>query len=124
MGGGILNFQTLTLINVTITGNRSSGEGGGIFNRMGGTVSATNAIIADNLSGGDCSGDGLTTLGRSQEQSSSMTSLRRILIILSVGPSAILADLHITGRRQKHVAPIGHLRYSLSYGARDHFRPS
>jgi CSLREA domain-containing protein len=49
-GGGILNFGTLTLINVAISGNESSGlEGGGIWNR--GALTIVGSTISGNASG-------------------------------------------------------------------------
>ena len=55
-GGGIWNEvgSTLMIINSTLVGNIGS-AGGGIRNN-GGTVELINSIIANNLTGGDCSG--------------------------------------------------------------------
>jgi CSLREA domain-containing protein len=50
-GGGISNSSWITLINTTITGN-SAESGGGVD---GSPYYVANSIIANNLSGGDCS---------------------------------------------------------------------
>jgi hypothetical protein len=58
-GGGINTAASTTLTNVTITGNSSgSGPGaqGGGINVLLGSVSVKNSIIANNPTGGDCSG--------------------------------------------------------------------
>ena len=49
-GGGIFNFGTLTLTNVTITGNLGQRSGGGIFNSRG-TVQLNNVTVAKNSGG-------------------------------------------------------------------------
>jgi CSLREA domain-containing protein len=83
-GGGILNVGNLTLVNVTISGNSAVNEGGaiqnageasltnvtialntaasggGIFNTS--SITLKNTIVADSLSGGDCSGS-ITSAG-------------------------------------------------------------
>ncbi len=46
----------LTLKNVTISNNSAIENGGGIFNELGSTVTLRNTIVADNATGGDCSG--------------------------------------------------------------------
>ena len=48
LGGGIISDGTLELNNTTIIGN-SAATGGGIANEFGGTLSATNTIVADNV---------------------------------------------------------------------------
>jgi CSLREA domain-containing protein len=53
-GGGMYNNSNPTLINVTFSGNSAS-DGGGINNGSG-VPTLTNTIIANSLSGGDCSG--------------------------------------------------------------------
>ncbi|MEH1895466.1 MAG: VCBS domain-containing protein [Nostoc sp.] len=58
-GGGINNQATLSIINSTITNNTAdsdndgSGDGGGVFNDVGGTVTAKNTIIAGNFDSGN-----------------------------------------------------------------------
>src|SRR5437867_4507102 len=60
-GGGLQAANiSAALTNVTITAN-SAGTGGGIF-RFGGTVSLKNTIVANNVSGGNCS-DSVTSMG-------------------------------------------------------------
>ena len=61
-GGGIGNKGTLALINSTVSQNTAKDNGGGINNDSRGTISLTNTIIANNPSGGDCSGT-ITSLG-------------------------------------------------------------
>ena len=67
-GGGILNFGTLTLKNVTITGNRTGnggdggaggagGSGGGILNSFG-TLIVINSTVSDNQTGNGGNGSG------------------------------------------------------------------
>jgi cysteine-rich repeat protein len=59
-GGGLLNWAIATVSNSTFSGN--TGEGSGIMNGtcglgtgcIGGTLTVTNAIIANNTNGGDC----------------------------------------------------------------------
>jgi hypothetical protein len=52
-GGGIVNFDTLTLTNVTICSN-SANNGGGIWNN-GGITTLKNTIVANSI-GGNCFG--------------------------------------------------------------------
>ena len=70
-GGGIFNCSascgvttaSLALTNSTVSGN-SAARGGGIDNDRGATVILDHTIIANNISGGDCSGAGsFTSLG-------------------------------------------------------------
>lgn len=53
-GGGILNDGTLTLLNVTLDGNKAELAGGGIINSGLATLKFVNTIIANSPSGGDC----------------------------------------------------------------------
>lgn len=70
-GGGISNFGSVTLLNVTMTGNTADADavpnpfdgiddGGGIYNDGGATVSLKNSILAGNSDSGgeapDCAG--------------------------------------------------------------------
>ena len=77
-GGGIHNFSngTLTITNGTVNGNAAAtGNGGGIDNR--GALTLANSIIANSVSGGDCSNIGtLTSLGHnlSRDGSCSFTA--------------------------------------------------
>lgn len=57
-GGGIYSSGKVTIINSTISDNSATEYGGGIF----GTAELINTIIANNPSGGDCSGK-ITSLG-------------------------------------------------------------
>ncbi|MBI1731121.1 CSLREA domain-containing protein [Candidatus Acetothermia bacterium] len=83
-GGGIINIGNLTLVNVTMSGNSAVNDGGAIENAgeaslinvtialstavSGGGIANTssitlkNTIVADSLSGGDCSGS-ITSAG-------------------------------------------------------------
>jgi CSLREA domain-containing protein len=54
-GGAIANGGTLTVTNGTFSGNSADGVGGGLFS-FGSTLTAINTIVANSLSGGDCSG--------------------------------------------------------------------
>jgi hypothetical protein len=47
VGGGILNYGTLTVTSSTLSGNSAVGGGGGIFNSQG-TVTVTNSTISGN----------------------------------------------------------------------------
>ncbi len=58
-GGGILNQGDLTLLNTTLAANESGTGGGGLRNT--GTVMSGNTLYADNVGGGDCSGNGAFT---------------------------------------------------------------
>jgi len=53
-GGGIYNSDDLLLYNCTFSGNSASREGGGVFNTESGQF-ASNNIIANSPSGGNCS---------------------------------------------------------------------
>jgi hypothetical protein len=60
IGGGVLNFNTLTIKNSTISGNTSSVYGGGIFNQDGILV-IDNSTISNNTA--NYSGGGVLNLG-------------------------------------------------------------
>ena len=65
-GGGISNFGALTLTNSTVSGNSATFggiNGGAAGIRNGGTAELVNTIVAANLSGGDCSGAAVISLG-------------------------------------------------------------
>ena len=64
VGGGIYNGGSLTLTNSTISGNRASERGGGIFNRSVGTLNMSNSTVAGNRSrfGSGIYNDGAQTL--------------------------------------------------------------
>lgn len=57
-GGAIVNHSLMFVNNSTIAFNNSGLAGGGIRNAPAGTVNMTNTIVANNLSGGDCSDAG------------------------------------------------------------------
>jgi hypothetical protein len=52
-GGGLYNEDTLTLINTTVSGNRATDSGGGLYNIYG-TLTLTQSIVASNLLSRDC----------------------------------------------------------------------
>jgi hypothetical protein len=61
VGGGILNFGSVSLTNSTVSGNTATYGGGGIWNQ--GSVSLTNSTVSDNtaaLGGGIGNGGSLT----------------------------------------------------------------
>ena len=60
-GGAIINSGNLTLVNVTVTGNSTSGNGGGIANGslQGATMSIVNSTISDNSANGTVDGGGI-----------------------------------------------------------------
>jgi predicted outer membrane repeat protein len=60
-GGGILEGGASTLTNVTLSGNSTAGQGGAIYN-LTGSISLRNTIVANSISGGNCSGT-ITSLG-------------------------------------------------------------
>jgi hypothetical protein len=54
-GGGVYNYHgEVTIINSTISGNGSTLSGGAVYND-GGTITVRNSILANSLSGGNCS---------------------------------------------------------------------
>lgn len=65
-GGGILNEGTLTLLNVTVSGN-TGGGGGGISNRTTGTLTLFNVTVSGNTAGdaGGIFNRGIATLTNS-----------------------------------------------------------
>ena len=102
-GGAILNAQTLTLINVTITTNDAGRNGGGINN--GGTLTIKNSVVALNTAAGtapDARGSG--TLGQ----------FRRLSRFVAVSDAAVLA-LHTRTR-------LAFLRSSTEHSRRASFR--
>ena len=54
LGGGLLNFGTLTLTDSTVSGSGASGNGGGIMNL--GTLTLTDSTVSDNFAGGNGGG--------------------------------------------------------------------
>lgn len=60
-GAGIQNNGTLTVSNVTLTGNSCSGSGGGIFNAGSGNLTLSNSTFYDNT--GSYGGGGVTNTG-------------------------------------------------------------
>ena len=65
-GGAIWNVGQLTLVNSTVSGNTSTGEGSGIFNLGGATLILTNSTVTGNsganLGGGIFTGGGTVTI--------------------------------------------------------------
>jgi CSLREA domain-containing protein len=60
-GGGLYNAGTLTLANVTVSGNTAqTGLGGGLAVGAGSTTTLHNSIIANSPQGGDCLATGAT----------------------------------------------------------------
>jgi hypothetical protein len=55
-GGGILNVGQLSLVNVTVSGNRAR-DGGGLWNSAGQTASLQNVTITANVGGGIFGGE-------------------------------------------------------------------
>ena len=72
-GGGIRNFGRLTVSGCTVTGNRSSWDGGGIANEFGGTLAIIGSTVSQNnnlypggyVGGGGVYNDGAMTLSGS-----------------------------------------------------------
>ena len=59
-GGGIYNDSTLTLANSTVSGNSAGEYGGGILNGGGSTLTLTNSTVSDNSAG---TGGGIRSWG-------------------------------------------------------------
>lgn len=55
IGGGILNFENLTLDGVTVTGNNATGQGGGVWS-SGGALTLVDSTISGNTATGDGGG--------------------------------------------------------------------
>ncbi len=62
-GGGIYNQGTLTVTNLTVSDNVSTGRGGGIYNDNG-TVTATNSTLSGNTAGNSGGGGGIYNQGQ------------------------------------------------------------
>jgi len=62
-GGGIYNQGTLTVTNLTVSDNVSTGRGGGIYNDNG-TVTATNSTLSGNTAGNSGGGGGVYNQGQ------------------------------------------------------------
>jgi len=54
IGGGVLNYGTLTLSGCTLSGNSAASRGGGIYN--GGTLTLSGSIVTQNATGGEGGG--------------------------------------------------------------------
>src|SRR3984957_1659768 len=72
-GAGLDNEGSTTATNVTINGNQSSGEGGGVLNAGTGSLAMTNVTIAENIAHEDA--PGIRNLG-----SSSAVTLRNTIV--------------------------------------------
>jgi len=55
-GGAVYNAGDLTLERVTVSGNSSSGSGGGLYNAVGAQLTLNNATLSGNSAGGDGGG--------------------------------------------------------------------
>jgi CSLREA domain-containing protein len=67
-GGGIRNYASMTLVNVTISANLASnaaGDGGNIYNT--GTLVSRDTLMGEALSSGDCGGSPITSHGYNLE---------------------------------------------------------
>jgi CSLREA domain-containing protein len=69
-GGGIYNSNTATIGNSTFSGNSAVSSGGAILNSSGNTVTISNSIVANSLSGGNCTGS-ITNGGHNLDSSAS-----------------------------------------------------
>lgn len=72
IGGGIFNWETLTVSNSTISGNTASGGGGGISSN-GGTLTVNNSTISGNIASSD-GGGGIDIIGADLTVSNSTIS--------------------------------------------------
>jgi Domain of unknown function (DUF4347) len=73
-GGGIFNGGTVNIINTSILGNAAAGQGGGIFNNDGSTLTVRgNSLISGNRGS---SGGGIYNLGTARVGESSILSNR------------------------------------------------
>ncbi len=64
-GGGLLNIGTLNLKGTLVIANQSGGQGGGVFNKIGGNVVLSGSTIINNTavtSGGGLFADGTTSV--------------------------------------------------------------
>ena len=60
-GGGIWHNEAVAdVVSSTVSGNRAANSGGGVFLYAGGTMTFTNSIVANSVSGGDCQTSGGT----------------------------------------------------------------
>ena len=62
-GGGFSSYGTATIINSTFSDNSANIAGGGVRVPPGGTITLRNTIVANSISGGDCSNEGTLTNG-------------------------------------------------------------
>ena len=70
-GGGILNFGTLTLNNMVISGNTASGSGGGV--RSDGPLTLTNSTLSNNTASGGTGGGGAIVINQGQTTLTNVT---------------------------------------------------
>ncbi|MBN8866883.1 MAG: CSLREA domain-containing protein [Solirubrobacterales bacterium] len=57
-GGGIAVYATMSMINSTLSGNRAGGNGGGFYVPGGASVTARSSTIAENVADADGNGNG------------------------------------------------------------------
>jgi len=117
-GGGIFNDGTLTVTNVTFSGNStgaggsassiggSDGSGGGIFNAGDiSTVSLRNTIVANSISGENCSGS-ITSLGHNLD-SANACAFTAIGDLINADPLLGPLALNTPGTTQTHALLAG-----------------
>lgn len=103
-GGGIYNPSNATtnLTHVTVYNNEATGAGGGIAN-AGGTVNATNSIIAGST-GGDCS-ENLTTSDYNLDSDGSCVIASSDITVAN--PNLGPLQLNAPGKTATHALPLG-----------------
>jgi hypothetical protein len=94
-GGGLYNFGSLTLTNITVSGNSASTDGGGLWN--GGAARLTNVTVSGNSAstgrGGGLSSEGTATLTNVTVNNNTSVNGGGV----SSGGTAILTNVTVSG---------------------------
>ncbi len=85
-GGGILNAGTLAIARTTISGNTAEVDGGGLYNSPGSSVTLVNATVSGNIAGGG--GGGIASRGYANQYGTLLSTVRLTQVTIADNAAA------------------------------------